>query len=122
MIADNFIMGMGARVKVSNNALTAITIDQMTLLKYSELVFDFTNTYSLTIYYNQFLNLFNDYTIFDLTSIRGKITIKQSKPDNERTSIILNDLKFTKNLNIDVRNLIIHGNIYNPTENKNDIT
>ena len=122
MIADNFIMGMGARVSVRNSGLKAITIDKMTLLKYSELIFDFTNTYDLTVFYNQYLNLFNDYTSVDFTSITGKLTIKQSQPDNERTSIILNDVKFTNKLLIDVRHLAIHGNIYNPKENLKDKT
>jgi len=76
LIADNFIMGMGARVSVRNNAIKALTIDQMTLLRYSELIFDFTNTVDLTIYYNQYLNLFNDYTSVDFTKINGQISIK----------------------------------------------
>ena len=76
LIADNFIMGMGARVSVRNNAIKALTIDQMTLLSYSELIFDFTNTVDLTIYYNQYLNLFNDYTSVDFTKINGQISIK----------------------------------------------
>lgn len=116
MIADNFIMGMGARVSVRNNAIKALTIDQMTLLRYSDLIFDFTNTFDLTIYYNQYLNLFNDYTSVDFTKIDGQISIKQLQPQNERTSIILNDVKFSHAINIDVRHLAIHGNIYDPSE------
>ena len=69
-------MGMGARVSVRNNAIKALTIDQMTLLRYSDLIFDFTNTFDLTIYYNQYLNLFNDYTSVDFTKINGQISIK----------------------------------------------
>ena len=116
LIADNFIMGMGARVSVRNNAIKALTIDQMTLLRYSDLIFDFTNTFDLTIYYNQYLNLFNDYTSVDFTKVNGQISIKQLQPQNERTSIILNDVKFSYMINIDVRHLAIHGNIYDPSE------
>lgn len=121
MAADNLVVGSGANLNIICNSLNRIVFDSVMMWPYSSMTLDTRGVIDLVFNYNKWFLMHPENTYLDVQNVTGIVTFQNynlTSENKEREMILLNDVMYSRSLNIDVTSLYLVGKIYDPLESK----
>ena len=119
MITENLFVGYGAKIAVTNNALSSILFPSLIMYENTALFFNVTNTSEMTIKYRSHFTVDNSTVVNTTMATRGTIFQSILDKDTRFNVVQLGKTHFSKSMKIDVSHLIINGDLIDPADELN---